>query len=149
METPKICSHLVSDASPRAGIEIDGIAYWTCPACFCIKLSDALANPRFTPSDALEFIHVEKSFALPVTHAMVKASCELKEAGFTTVSNRMNVIRKTIYRRATALPPRRYGFDDGRGPSYKRAVIVPCVVEKKSLSNYAGVEVWNRVEVTA
>jgi hypothetical protein len=144
--TPSICEH-VTETAPYAGLMIDNAAHWLCPACLvdhCIKLLDSM---KMTPSQVANLVHVEPENLEAITLALHQARVSLRTIN-SHLSNQVNQTKQKIYKATHTTPKFRVNENDGGPPSYKRTVIVPRVVEPKSLSSYNGVEVWNRM-VTA
>lgn len=147
---PTLCPHL--EQTPElayAGIAIDDVPHLACPSCFTNSCLELLRQ-ELTPLEVSKLAHVPAEHLEPITLAMHRARVDLRECD-SRISNRINTCKQHIWKQATKQKeqPRRYGFDDGRGPSYRRHKIVMPITEPKSLSSFSGVEVYNRREVTA
>ena len=112
------------------------------------------------PAAVYRMMFIEPQHATAITHAMQNFTFKLRQTNpeRSLVRNRTQCVARYIYNAAGlghSLQPRfqryRVNQDDNRGPSYRRSVIVPRLVEPKSLSAYGRqgeFVAYNRREVT-
>lgn len=151
---PTLCSHL-SEAAPYIGISVNGNPAYLCLPCACTEI--ATLAETLHPRAISRLLHCPAEHARVFVSALVAYKNEHPKSDENRRAwNRINSVARYVANQhgiGTSKQPRfvrlRYGFDDGRGPSYRRKVIVPRIVEPKSLSSYSDVVAFNHVEVTA
>jgi len=152
---PIMCAHIVDETTPCVGLpdENNNPAFY-CPACTVQRVAELVLTLK--PAAVYRMMYVEPQHATAITHAMQNFTFKLRQTNpeRSLVRNRTQCVARYIYNAAGlghSLQSRfrRYNVPDADWRP--RRIGIPCEIEKKSLSSFSGVEVFNRVvtEVTA
>ena len=155
---PIMCAHIVDETTPCAGLPNDNNepAFY-CVSCTVERVAELVETMK--PAAVFRLMYVEPQHVPAIVRAMQVFTIALKKSNpeRSLVRNRVQCAARYLWNAAGLGHSkqerfRRYGFDDGRGPSYRRTKFIPCVVEKTALSNYGRqgeYEAYNRREVSA
>ena len=126
-----LCAHLIARNGegayavfPPDNVHVE----YHCPACYADAAEKVVAKSTY--GHAANCTHVEPEHVSAVASACLKRGEERKRP------NKMYRLGLELKRR---FGKRRYGFDDGNGPSWTRKTYVRPIKEPTRLSSYAGV----------